>query len=60
MPSEEELLSLLEKLVRTAYEEGRNGVPFADSKARQAIRRINHLKQEVKDGKPERTSDQSS
>ena len=42
--SEEALLELLQKLVRTAYNEGRDGTPWAKSKARQATRRMEFLK----------------
>ena len=46
--SEEALLELLQKLVRTAYNEGRDGTPWAKSKARQATRRMKFLKKWTK------------
>lgn len=45
---EKELLALLQRLVREAFDEGRNGTQWADSKARQATRRLEHLKKEAK------------
>lgn len=42
--SEEQILDLLQTMVRTAFNEGRAGVPWADSKARQATRRLEHMK----------------
>ena len=41
---EAELLELLQKLVSTAFQEGRAGVPWANSKARQAVRRFEWMK----------------